>query len=201
MASGNSQRVRKYGSLPILPSDTYNIKIQAPEECPYQHYHPQYVQTKNIDVIYQAPKYTLEQLQENRVISYDEIIKKKITSLCKQPPNYAYTHCDSMSLPCETTYFPCGINYTTLNKIYFALTTYKFKDNHHNYLNNPGAYVIIPYAANRLYIPEQQKGFGNTFETIITKKCNIPYHGLSETSEVVLFIGVDNEVWISIFNQ
>ena len=197
MASGNSQRVRKSAPLPILPS--YNINIEDPEECPYQHCHPQYVQTQNIDVIYQPPKYTLEQLEENRIISYLDLMEKYATSLCKNPPNYAFVYCDGDTLPCESRYFPCGINYATLNKIYFALTTYEFTDGNRNTLNSPGSYVIIPYGANKLHIPQQQKGFGNTFETIITKKCDIPYHGLSELYEVVMFIGVDKEVWISLF--
>ena len=205
MASGHT---RRYAALPPINInfDKSTLKnntseAQESEQCPHKHYYPMFIEIQNIDVISQPPKYTLQQLEENRIISYDEIIENKITSLCKQPTHNGYTHCDSMSLPCETTYFPCGINYQTLNKICFSLKERNFKDGVCNYLNKPGAYVIIPYGANHLCIPEEQKGFGNTFDKIITKKCNIPYHGLSELYEVVMFIGVDNEVWISIFNQ
>ncbi len=203
MTSGQRGQLRQLDLDSFFTLDSNQVKTNTQKyvECSHKHYHPRYVENQIIDVIYQPPKYTLEQLEQNRIISYEEIITKYHTSLCKNPPGFAAVYCNSESLPCETGYFPCGINYHNLNWLFFNLSVYNFKDSNINRLNKPGAYVIIPYNANKIYIPEQQHGFDNTFEKIITKKCDIPLHGTSELSESVMFIGSDNKVWISIFKN
>lgn len=145
---------------------------------------------KPINVVFEKPKYTLEELEYNLV--------GRVTDF---PIYYS---------PCESKYFHCDVSYRNLNQIHTALGVVDPITNLK--INQPGSYATIPHGPKPVCMisliqnESNNKIIDKSYYNLISDEChnfckiNNFKHGLSNDKISVYFVGNDMDIWLAILD-